>query len=135
MVNPFKSIQVKVWPDFLLAISGSSFTILLIALATNKDLPGSTLGWMVMFGGLVIFGFGAKKSHYKAHIKGIKGVKGIWVSKWNHSFLSDLFALIGVFLIIFSIAIFSGYCKPNKKIKNVRFTHLDAPTSRHLFKR
>ncbi len=106
MENPFKNIQLKNWPDFLLAISGVSFVLVLGALVADQKLPGGTVAWAMLFGGLVIFGIGAQKAHYKTHIKNIKGNANVWVSKWRHSLLADAFAGVGLLLILFAIRYF-----------------------------
>ena len=114
MTNPFKNIPLKDWPDYWLAVTGISFIIILSGLAAGKEFPGGTVAWIILFGGLLLFGIGAKKSYYKAHIKGVEVNINVWVSKWRHGFLSNTFAVIGVCMVLFSLSIFLGYYEPNK---------------------
>jgi hypothetical protein len=116
MVNPFKNIELKNWPDYWLAVSGLGFIILLGALVAGKNQPGSTVAWVILFGGLLLFGIGGKIAHYKAHIKGVEGNINVWVSKWRHGFLADTLAIIGIILIIYSVVTFLGLCAPNKAL-------------------
>jgi len=113
MENPFKNIQLKNWPDYWLAVTGISFVILLGGLVAGQQLLGGTVNWVMFFGGLILFGIGAQKAHYKAHINGIEGNMNVWVSKWRHSLLADVFAVAGLLLVLFAIAKFIGYPEPN----------------------
>jgi hypothetical protein len=113
MSNPFQNIQLKNWPDYWLAVNGISFVLILGALVAGQELLGRTVTWVILFGGFLFFGIGAKKSHYKAHVKGVQGNMNVWVSKWRHSFLADAFAIIGIVLVTYSIVSFSGCCEPN----------------------
>lgn len=97
MNNPFRNIQLKDWPDFLLAISGVSFVLSLVAL-----FGGLSIAAMIVpvFGGLVLFGIGGKIAHYRYRDASIIGNSNAWFAGWRHSFLADIFAGLGVFLIL-----------------------------------
>ncbi|MDR4516628.1 MAG: hypothetical protein MRK00_04485 [Nitrosomonas sp.] len=114
MVNPFKNIQLKYWPDYLLAITGVSFLVLLVGMISGRQIPGGIVYWVILFGGLVSFGIGAQIAHYRAHLKEIEGNINIWVSKWRHTILADSFAVIGVILVLYALGHFLGfYIDPN----------------------
>lgn len=101
MTDPFKNIQLKDWPDFFLAISGTSFVLILGALVAHQNMPGGIVNWLLFFGGTVLFGIGAKKAHYKARDINLPG--NVWVSKWRCDFLANTFALGGVALVLFGV--------------------------------
>lgn len=111
--NPFRNIQLKNWPDFWLAITGIAFVVVLTGLVAGQQLPGGSATWVMLFGGFVMFGIGAQKAHYKAHLKGVEGNINVWVSKWRHSLLADLFAVIGVLLVLCAVVLFLGWSWPN----------------------
>lgn len=112
MENPFKNIQLKNWPDYWLAVTGASFVILLGGLVAGQQLPGGTVNWVIFFGGLVLLGIGAQKAHYKVHIKDGEGNMNVWVSKWRHSIAADIFVIVGLLLVLFSIEKFIGHSEP-----------------------
>lgn len=122
MSNPFKNIQLKNWPDFWLAVTGPAFIIVLGALVTGKNIPGNTVTWVILFGGLVLFGIGAQKAHYKAHIKGVQGNMNVWVSKWRHSFLANTFAILGLALVLLAVWLFLDLNAPNKALVGALLT-------------
>lgn len=97
MENPFRNIQLKDWPDFLLAITGFSFVISLIALFGGSAFAGL---FVLAFGGLVLFGIGGKVAHYRFRDATIKGNSNAWFPGWRHSLLADCFAGLGMLLVI-----------------------------------
>ena len=100
MDNPFKNIQLKDWPDFLLAISGLSFVVSLIALFGGSSFADE---FLLVFGGLVLFGIGGKVAHYRFRDAAIKGNSNAWFPGWRHSVLADSFAAFGVLLIVLAV--------------------------------
>ncbi|KKA43633.1 hypothetical protein [Salinivibrio sp. KP-1] len=62
MNNPFTNIELKVWPDFLLAISGALLVAAVVAMFAGNELATRLI---FGFGGLVLFGIGGKAAHYK----------------------------------------------------------------------
>lgn len=99
MNNPFSGIELKTWPDFLLAISGTLLVASVVAMFSGNDLA---LRLSVGFGGFVLSGIGGKIAHYKFRDSSVKGNANAWFSGWRHSFLADIFAVTGVALILFS---------------------------------
>jgi len=95
--NPFNNTQLKEWPDFLLAFSGVSFVVSLMAMFSGSSIG---LPCALIFGGLVLFGVGGKVAHYRFRDSGIKGNGNAWFSGWRHSLLADSFAGIGVVLVL-----------------------------------
>ena len=75
--NPFRNIQLKDWPDFLLAVSGVSFVVSLIAFFGGSS---SAVPFVLVFGGLVLFGIGGKIAHYRFRDGAIKGNSNALVS-------------------------------------------------------
>lgn len=100
MENPFKNIQLKDWPDFLLAISGVTFVVSLIALFGGSSFAGLLV---LTFGGLVLFGIGGKIAHYRFRDATIQGNSNAWFSGWRHSLLADCFAALGILLVVIAI--------------------------------
>lgn len=98
--NPFKNIQLKDWPDFLLAISGVSFIVSLIALFGGSSFAAALV---LVFGGFVLFGIGGKAAHYRFRDSSIKGNSNAWFSGWRHSLLADSLAGSGVLLIVAAV--------------------------------
>ena len=109
MENPFKNIRLKHWPDYWLALTGPCLIIFLGALVANAEIPGNTVTWVILFSGMFIFGIGAQVAHYKIHLKGLEGNANVWISKWRHSFLANIFAVVGLSLILCAAAIFLVY--------------------------
>lgn len=103
MESPFKNIELKHWPDFLLAISGAAFLASLVALYSDVQIAKYL---SIFFFGFVLFGIGGKIAHYKYRDPNIGGNVNAWFSGWKHSLLADSFALFGVILIVLSIACF-----------------------------
>ncbi|WP_115718825.1 hypothetical protein [Gallaecimonas mangrovi] len=103
MSNPFKNIELKYWPDFVLAISGISFVMVLGALIAGVTLPGGTLGWVLLFFGVIAFGVAGKHAHYRRHDKEIHK----WVSAWRASFLSNILVLVSLGLIGGAVYVFA----------------------------
>lgn len=103
MENPLKNIQLKDWPDFLLAVSGASLCVSVIAI-----LSGSALGasYALLFGGVFLFGVGGKIAHYKYRDPDIKGNINAWFTGWRHGLLADSFAIIGILLVFLAIYAF-----------------------------
>lgn len=104
MSDPFKNIELKYWPDFLLAVSGTFSVMVLGALIAGIVLPGGTLGWVLMFLGVVAFGIAGKNAHYRRHDKKIHK----WVSAWRPNFLSNIFILVSLGLIAGSVYVFAN---------------------------
>lgn len=102
MSNPFSNIELKHWPDFVLAISGISFVMVLAALISSTNLPGGTLGWVTLMAGVVCFGIAGKHAHYRRHDKDIHK----WISAWRMSVLSNILVVIAFGLISGSVYIF-----------------------------
>lgn len=89
----FKNAKIQNWPDYWLVVSGVSLLIVLAGVAAG-NLEAS---WLELFGGLFLFGIGAKIAHYRARDSNIPG--NVWVSKWRHGLMADLFAIAGVGLV------------------------------------
>lgn len=106
MSNPFSGIELKTWPDFLLAISGALLVAATVAMFAGNELA---LRLSAGFGGLVLFGIGGKVAHYKFRDPTIKGNGNAWFSGWRHSLLADIFAASGVVLICFSFWLMYAY--------------------------
>lgn len=102
MSNPFDNIQLKHWPDFLLALSGVSFTMAFWALIGGIVLPGGTLGWVFALAGVVSFGIAGKIAHYQRHDKAIYK----WVSAWRNNWLSNMFLIVTMLLLVSSVYVF-----------------------------
>ncbi|WP_440997545.1 hypothetical protein [Arhodomonas sp. SL1] len=107
MENPFKNIELKFWPDFLLAISGLAFVVSVAAMYSGATLARSL---SVGFFGLVLFGIGGKISHHRFRDPNIRENSNAWFSGWRHSMLANLFAAIGVIIVLLSVWLIS---KPN----------------------
>lgn len=84
----------------MLSISGASYVASLIALFGGSSF---TSFFVLIFGGLVLFGVGGKIAHYRFRDATIKGNSNAWFPGWRHSFLADSFAVLGVLLVIISI--------------------------------
>lgn len=106
MNNPFTNIELKVWPDFLLAISGVLLVAAVVVMFAGNELA---LRLSLGFGGLVLFGIGGKAAHYKYRDPSIKGNSNAWFSGWRHSFLADIFAALGIVLVCSSVWLTYGY--------------------------
>lgn len=102
MENPLKSIELKTWPDFLLAVSGMAVMISLTALFAGSD---HALIATILFAGIFLFGIGGKISYYRYRDSSVKGNMNAWFSGWRHSILSDSLAFIGIALIVLSLVL------------------------------
>lgn len=96
MESPFKSIKLKYWPDFLLAISGSAFVVSLVAMYSGIAFAQKL---SVGFFGFVLFGIGGRIAHYQFRGPSIRGNNNAWFSGWRHSPLADFFAIAGIVLV------------------------------------
>lgn len=103
MENPFKNIQLKDWPDFLLAITGVSFVTSLIALFGDSSFASL---FVLTFGGLALLGIGGKIAHYRFRDPTIKGNSNAWFPGWRHSLLADCFAGLGILLVVVAVILF-----------------------------
>ena len=103
MKNPFSNIELKTWPDFLLAISGISFVMTLGAMISGIYLPGGTLGWVALMAGVVLFGIAGKQAHYRRHDKKLNK----WISAWRFNALSNIFVFASLALILGAIYVFA----------------------------
>lgn len=103
MENPLKNIELKVWPDFLLAVSA-----VCLVMAVGSLLAGVPIALPLspLFGGIFVFAIAAKISHYRFRDRSIKGNSNAWFSGWRHSVLADGLAVGGIGLIGWSIWLF-----------------------------
>ena len=101
--NPLRNIQLKEWPDFVMAISGVSLVSSVVGM-----LSGVKLGYpcTLMFGGAFLFGLGGRIAHFKYRDASVKGNSNAWFSGWRHTTLADSFALLGVSMVLFAIYTF-----------------------------
>jgi hypothetical protein len=89
----FKNAKIQYWPEYWLVICGACLVVVLTGVVAGRlDVP-----WLLLFGGLCLFGFGAKIAHYRERDKKLSS--NVWVSKWRHSFMADVFALCGFCLV------------------------------------
>lgn len=99
--NPLRNIQLKIWPDFLMAAAGFLLVIsVIISLLAGSQLSGSCA---LLFGGGFLFGIGGKLAHYRYRDPNVKGNSNAWFAGWRHGPLADTFAGIGLILIVAAI--------------------------------
>ncbi|MDR9766301.1 hypothetical protein RJP56_09580 [Shewanella baltica] len=104
MSNPFDSMKLKSWPDFILAISGITFLLSFTAMVAEKELPGGTLGWVSLMGAIFSFGIAGKIAFKRVFNRD----SNKWEDGWRNNHLSNLFILISVGLGYLAYHVFSG---------------------------
>jgi hypothetical protein len=106
--NPLEKLDLKTWPDVLLAIFVLPFTIAFTALfpETSRDFA---IPIVLIISGMLFFGLAGKISYYRFRDNTIKGNSNAWFSGWRHSILGNSIALVGVAQVLLGlIFIFMG---------------------------
>lgn len=106
MKNPLEKLELKTWPDILLAMVALPFVI-----SFGAMFPISTRSFAVpitlIVAGIVLFGIAGKLSYHRYHDKSTAGNSNTWVAGWRHSFLGNSIATIGISLVVAgAVAIF-----------------------------
>lgn len=97
--NPLEKLELKTWPDVLLAILAIPFLIAFGAIFLETTRSFATPITLII-AGIIFWGLAGKISYYRFHDKSIKGNMNAWFSGWRHSFLGDSIAVIGIALIL-----------------------------------
>ncbi|AUD78734.1 hypothetical protein CW740_05505 [Kangiella profundi] len=100
--NPLKSLELKTWPDVMLAISSVPFLISFGAMFVDST-KAFAVPITILIAGILCFGIGAKLAYYRYRDSNIEGNINAWFAGWRHSFLADFFAFIGFLLIFLGI--------------------------------
>lgn len=104
--SPLKSIELKTWPDILLAICAVPFIIAFSAMFVDST-KTFAVSVTILVDGLLSFGLGGKIAYYRFRDSEIGGNMNAWFSGWRHSILADTLAILGVLLI--SLGVYQLY--------------------------
>ena len=109
--NPFRSIRLRYWPDYLLVFAGALFMIVFVAFVAGASIPGGGPSWLAILGGAVLFGIAGEKAHYRYYVKIPKANMQVPTSGWLHGIFADTMA--GVGLILASGGVISWVWRPS----------------------
>lgn len=102
MDNPLKSLELKTWPDVMLAISSVPFLIAFSAIFAEST-KALAIPIAILLAGVICFGVAGKVAYYRYRNSSIRGNVNAWFSGWRHSLLADSLALVGFLLIVFGV--------------------------------
>jgi len=98
----FEKFIPKEWPDFVLVVAvGVLLLIVPHLFAGHRLAPGMAF----LATGTFVFGLAGKLSFYKYRDPSVIGNTNAWFSGWRHSWIGNIFALIGITLIALGIFI------------------------------
>ena len=96
--NPLKSLELKTWPDILLAVCSIPFLLSFGAMFADST-KNFAIPITLLVSGIMCFGLGGKLAHYRYRDSSVKGNMNAWFSGWKHSLMADGLAALGLALI------------------------------------